>query len=95
MILFGGRMLFVYNEVFYPYHKWFLKELYRIKRKPANLCKQIEMLLINPSSDTIEDFYQSIITYLKFDKEGIDWPSQFMIDSELNWLNGATPIDDI
>jgi hypothetical protein len=24
-----------------------------------------------------------------------NWPTQFMFDSELNWLDGKTPVDDL
>jgi len=23
------------------------------------------------------------------------WPAQFMLDSELNWVDGRTPVDDL
>jgi hypothetical protein len=26
---------------------------------------------------------------------GLDWPTQFMVDSELNWLHHEAPVDDL
>ncbi len=41
MVLFGGRLILAHNEIFYPYHKWFLRLLERAPDKPPDLLARI------------------------------------------------------
>lgn len=95
LILFGGRLILTHNEMLYPYHKWFLQELERAKDKPSDLMVTIQALVESPATETIETFYQKIKTFQPWNENPYGWGAQFMLDSELNWLDGRTPVDDL
>jgi predicted nucleotidyltransferase len=95
LILFGGRLILAHNEVLYPYHKWFLKVLEKAKDKPAGLMACIRTLTETPTAENIEAFYQKIKTFQPWSENPYGWGAQFMLDSELNWMDGKTPVDDL
>jgi hypothetical protein len=45
--------------------------------------------------ESIEKFYECIVNYKQWCNKNSNWTSQFVLDSELNWMNGNTPISDI
>jgi dTDP-4-dehydrorhamnose 3,5-epimerase-like enzyme len=53
----------------------------------------------NPASDVdvmifvSEENYQK--RFLPWSDNPYGWPAQFMLDSELNWMDGRTPVDDL
>ena len=94
-ILFGGRLILAHNELLYPYHKWFLKVLEGAKDKPAELLPCIYLLNESPTAEKIEAFYEKIRTFQPWTDTPFSWPAQFMLDSELNWMDGRTSVDDL
>jgi len=94
-ILFGGRLILAYNEVLYPYHKWFLTVLEGAKDRPADLLNDICNLNKAPIAENIEAFYEKVKTFQPRTDNPFGWPAQFMLDSELNWMDGRPPIDDL
>ena len=94
-ILFGGRLILAHNEVLYPYHKWFLRVLEGAKDKPADLLNDICNLNKAPIAENIEAFYEKVKTFQPWTDNPFSWPAQFMLDSELNWMDGRTPVDDL
>lgn len=94
-VLFGGRMILAHNERLHPYHKWFLKVLEQTKDRPADLMERIAALYDDPSQTTLLGFWASIRNFRSWEGADQPWPVQFMHDSELNWLEGRTPIDDL
>ena len=95
LILFGGRFVLAHNELLYPYHKWFLRVLEGAKDKPDGLMLCVSALNASATAEQIEAFYEKIKTFQVWTDSPFDWPAQFMLDSELNWLEGNTPIDDL
>ncbi|MGZ9235888.1 MAG: nucleotidyltransferase domain-containing protein [Anaerolineales bacterium] len=95
LILFGGRLILTHNEMLYPYHKWFLNVLEQAKEKPSDLMACIQALTESPTMENIEAFYQKIKTFQPWSENPFGWGAQFMLDSELNWLDGKTPVDDL
>lgn len=95
LILFGGRLILAHNEMLYPYHKWFLKVLEKAKDRPAKLMNDIQTLTDSPTMENVETFYQTIKTFHPWSENPYGWGAQFMLDSELNWMDGKTPIDDL
>ena len=95
LILFGGRLILTHNEMLYPYHKWFLKVLERARDKPSDLVACIQTLTESPTVQNVEAFYGTVKTFRPWSDDPYSWPAQFMLDSELNWMNGSTPIDDL
>lgn len=95
LILFGGRLILAHNEMLYPYHKWFLKVLENARDKPADLITCIQTLTEAPSTENIEAFYEKVKAFQPWSDSPYRWPAQFMLDSEMNWLDGKTPVDDL
>ena len=95
LVLFGGRLILAHNEMLYPYHKWFLKVLEGAKDKPSDLMACIQALTESPVAETIEAFYEKVKTFQPWSEDPHHWPVQFLLDSELNWVDGQTPVDDL
>ncbi len=95
VVLFGGRLILTHNEQLYPYHKWFLKVLEQAPEKPESLMAQITTLYQIPSRENLQKFYETVKGFRDWGLLEAGWSGQFMIDSELNWLTGTTPVDDL
>jgi predicted nucleotidyltransferase len=95
LILFGGRLILAHNEMLYPYHKWFLRVLEKAREKPPGLMASIEALTRSANPGTVEAFYENVRSFQPWGDNAYSWPAQFMLDSELNWMDGKTPVDDL
>jgi hypothetical protein len=95
LVLFGGRLILAHNETLYPYHKWFLKVLSQVECKPDHFMEKISEVLSKKDTESVEAFHNSIMTFTDWQLAQFDWPAQFMLDSELNWMDGWTPVADI
>lgn len=95
LTLFGGRIVLAHNELLYPYHKWFLRVLAGAPEQPEGLLELIEALAGEPDAELVERFTALIRGFRGWEVDPIGWGAQFMLDSELNWLHGAPPIDDL
>lgn len=95
LILFGGRLILAHNEMLYPYHKWFLKVLEQAADRPSDLLACIQTLNESPTAGNIEAFYEKIKNFQHWTDNPLSWPARFMLDSELNWMDGTTPVDDL
>jgi predicted nucleotidyltransferase len=95
LVLFGGRLILAHNELLYPYHKWFLRVLETAPDKPTELMPAIDALYAEASAETIACFYEMVKSFRDWGLGGVPWPVQFMADSELNWVDGPAPIDDL
>ena len=94
-ILFSGRLILAHNELLYPYHKWFLKVLEQAKDKPVGLLENIHKVNEKPIVENIESLYQMVKSFQPWIEGDFSWPTQFMLDSELNWRDSTTPVDDL
>ena len=95
LVLFGGRLILAHNEALYPYHKWFFEILQRVDERPPDLFDVIRRLYANPSSESVDAFYETVRTFREWPDLISGWGDQFMLDSELNWLDGSPPVDDL
>jgi predicted nucleotidyltransferase len=95
MVLFGGRAVLAYNELLYPFHKWFLRVLEGAKDRPENLMQLIDAVLEEKSPEAVESYYLAIKTLTDWGQTDWEWPKYFMKDSELGWMTGNSPIADI
>jgi predicted nucleotidyltransferase len=94
-VLFAGRLILAYNETLYPYHKWFLKVLESVEQKPAGLLDQISGVLKKKDPESVEALYNSITSFHNWTASDKHWSTHFMLDSELNWLDGPVPVADL
>jgi len=42
IVLYGGRALLAYNEMLFPFHKWFLRVLAEAEHKPEGILDLID-----------------------------------------------------
>lgn len=94
LVLFGGRLILAHNELLYPYHKWFLRVLGQAADKPVDLMARIDAVHAEPNAENVFAFYQTVAQFRPWECDRV-WPVQFMVDSELNWLEGSAPVDDL
>ncbi|KAL1840128.1 hypothetical protein VTJ49DRAFT_784 [Mycothermus thermophilus] len=95
LILFGGRLVLAHNEMLYPFHKWFLRVLGGVKEKPEGLMECITRLLEDPSEANVDELYEMIKGFREWEETPNGWGAQFMLDNELTWMTGHTPVDDL
>ena len=93
LILFGGRLLLAHNEVLYPYHKWFLKVLSGVSDKPDGVMEMIDVALRTRDIGDIARLYDAIETFAAW--PDASWSHQFVLDCEMNWMSGHTPVTDL
>ena len=94
LILFGGRLILASNEILYPFHKLFMNTLKKALEKPDNLLELIDTLLNEPSTENVQAYYDAIKNFRNWKIRGL--PSiQFMLDTELAWIEGKSYVGDI
>ena len=94
-VLFGGRMVLAHNERLYPYHKWFLRVLEEAPDRPPDLLERIAAVHAEPSQASLLALWATVKNFRAWEGGERPWPLQFLLDSELNWQGGATPVDDL
>lgn len=95
MVLFGGRLILTHNEMLYPYHKWFLRRLEAAPDKPEGMMECIDRLYSDTTLENAQRLFELVKDFREWVEPGASWPSQFVADSEWNWMGGATPVDDL
>lgn len=95
LVLFACRLVLNHNLRLYPYHKWLLEEVNQSAHKPEGFREGIDQFLGQPTFDRAQKIANALLEFLGLSEKQIDWPNQFMVDSELNWLGHEAPIDDL
>ncbi len=95
LVLFACRVVLNANEALFPYHKWLLQETERVPRQPDGFAERIAELLARPSVDAARRLKDAVLAFAGEHETNLDWPSQFVVDSELNWLEHEAPVDDL
>lgn len=95
MVLFAGRLILAYNENLYPYHKWFFRVLENCPNKPEKLIDIMNNFIDDKSEKNANILYDLIMNFNTWESESKPWNIQFMIDSELTWLDGFVPVGDV
>ncbi|KAL2136469.1 hypothetical protein VTI74DRAFT_3488 [Chaetomium olivicolor] len=95
LVLFGGRLILAHNEVLYPFHKWFLRVLEGVVEKPKGLMECIGRVLSEPSDGNVQELYDMVKNFREWEENPNGWGAQFMLDNELTWMSGNTPVDDL
>jgi predicted nucleotidyltransferase len=95
LALFACRVVLNRNETLFPYHKWLVRETIRAPLQPDAFEPGLRDLLARPSSAAAERLRDAVLAFVGEAGAGLDWPAQFMADSELNWLHHEAPIDDV
>ena len=94
-VLFTDRILPAHNRLLYPYHKWLLAMVALAPDKPGSYLALSEAVMRTPTAAGVRELCELVLTFRDWGTAGAAWPAQFMQDSELNWLDGRTPIEDL
>jgi hypothetical protein len=92
--LFSGRIVLARNNTLFPYHKWFMRCLEQAHDRPPGLPDAIRRALASPSADNAAQILAMMKRYHRFPLGPFEWPSVFMKDSELAWMEGRQSIED-
>lgn len=97
VVLFACRLVLTANEMLYPFHKWMLRVTATAQHQPPGLAAQIADLFAAPSPERIEALVAGLLAFYGIDRAEANrtWGAWFMRDTELTWLVGPTPIDDL
>lgn len=96
VVLFSTRLVLTANELLFPYHKWMLRVLESAPRRPPAMLEDIQLLLADPTWEQVDTYCRGVLSYLGIDFRQADatWPTWFMKDTELAWVDAAPAIDD-
>jgi len=86
MVLCGGRAILAYNELLFPYHKWFLRVLEGAAYKPDNLMPMIYRLLEERSPAAAAALVKAIDSFTDWGIKSTDWAQFVMGKNELGAL---------
>ena len=95
LALFACRVVLNRNEALFPYHKWLVRETSRAPLQPEGFATYLRELLERPSLASAQRLQDAVLAFVGEAGRGLDWPMQFMVDSELNWLHHEAPVDDL
>lgn len=97
LTLFACRLVLNANARLYPFHKWLLRVTADAPHKPADFMTWLDGLLEHPSQERADALVADLFTFYGIDQEAATqvWPTRFMKDTELAWLSGHPPIDDL
>jgi hypothetical protein len=95
VMLFSCRLVLNENRMLYPYHKWLLNETSRAPSKPFGFDESLSRIGNAPTLDLVNAFVAEVLEFVKLGEKDVDWPNQFLADSEFNWLYHQTPVDDL
>jgi len=95
LALFASRLMLAHNRVLYPYHKWLLRTVAEVPDRPDDFVDLVRALAIERTPAAAEAVVMSLLLFREWPQAPAGWSTQFMLDSEWNWLDGEPPIDDL
>jgi hypothetical protein len=95
LTLFGCRQLLAHNRMLFPYHKWLTRVVSLAPSKPDSFMRDMDALLKSPGPESASAFYKAVTDFVPRIASDIHWSAHFTFDSELNWMSGHTPVDDL
>lgn len=95
--LFTCRIVLAANAMLYPFHKWLLRVTADAPNRPADLLDRLDKMLATPSQEAVDSLVDDVLAFYGIDRAAAEstWPSVFMQDTELAWLTGHPPVDDL
>ncbi len=95
LALFGCRQILAHNSMLFPFHKWLTRVVAQAPSRPDHFLSQMDAMLQSPTPDTTSLFFNSVAEFVPRVASEHHWSTHFMLDSELNWMSGYTPVDDL
>lgn len=92
LVLFGIRMLYAYNKVFWPCHRNFLEPRYmnQLKDVPDNILGLANDVINSLSTESRDKFYNAIIGFHNWGYDGASAYSNYINYYEKFWLYDCT-----
>ncbi len=94
-VLFAGRLFLALNATLYPSYKWFLRVLEQVADKPADLMDRMHAVVERKDAESVEALYRCVMAHAEWYREERHWCERFMLDSQLNWLDGPVPVAEL
>jgi hypothetical protein len=66
-----------------------------VPRRPEGFADRIAELLARPSAAAARRLKDAVLAFAGEREANLDWSNQFLLDSELNWLEHEAPVDDL
>lgn len=97
VVLFACRIVLARNERLFPFHKWLLAETQRTTDRPPDLLGLVDEALRAREHAPVARLVSRVLDWYAIDEATANatWPSLYMEDTELAWLHGRPPIDDL
>lgn len=97
VVLFACRVVLARNERLYPFHKWLLAETGDCADRPATLLEDLDEVLRGSDHQPVARLVAGVLGWYGIDEAAANatWASRYMRDTELAWLHGRAPIDDV
>jgi hypothetical protein len=95
LALFACRLVLAHNRVLYPYHKWLLRTVADVPDCPDDFVELVRVLTRERTPAAAEAVVMSLLLFREWPQAPAGWSTQFMLDSEWNWLDAEPPIDDL
>jgi hypothetical protein len=83
LVLYGGRAILAYNEILFPYHKWFLKVLEQAPSKPANMMELIDRIFDKRAPEDTAEFVSGVKSFTDWGIADYDWANYLMRNDDL------------
>jgi predicted nucleotidyltransferase len=95
VVLFAGRLVLAHNAVLYPGHKWLLRVLRDVPERPPGLTETVDAVVGVLSRESVEALFDLVTGWRDWGVADQHWGTRFMLDTELAWLDGRSPIADL
>jgi hypothetical protein len=95
VVLFAGRLILAHNAALYPGYKWLLHVLRDVDDRPPGLIPAIDAVVDAPDKKSVDALFDLVTGWRDWDLAGQHWGTKFMVDTELAWIDGRTPIADL
>lgn len=92
IVLFGIRMLYAYNEIFWPCHRTFLYPKYfsQLKEVPENILELANELTETMSTESMNKFCDAIMNFTDWGLDPASGYSDYITYFEKFWIYGHT-----
>lgn len=95
LALFGCRQILAHNCMLFPFHKWLTRVVAQAPSSPDHFLSQMNSMLQSPTPESTSNFFRSVNEFVPRIATEHHWSTHFILDSELNWMSGHTPVDDL
>lgn len=95
LALFGCRQILAHNCMLFPFHKWLTRVVAQAPSSPDHFLSHLNSMLQSPTPESTSNFFRSVNEFVPRIGTEHHWSTHFILDSELNWTSGHTPVDDL